>query len=217
MRRYMWRLALLAVPATTALIGIKTDATPWKCIPALACSLIVLFAAPGTLTDHRPAIAVAAALVTSAVGDYLLAPKNRSSTRFVAGIGAFLLAHAGYLVFALLEGGLSWPVIALLLAAYLPYYLLALRPAIRDPTLSAASAVYLVVSCTTFAAAFALRLPAAPKWLFVAGIASLVLSDTVISLVEFLGREPLRRIILPSYYLSLLLVVVSQLAWGLGG
>jgi len=212
----MWRLGLLAVPALFAALAIRTEAVPLKVGAAAANCLIVLLALPGIFGARLAALAVAAALAVSALGDYFLATKGSKDSRFVLGISAFLLAHVGFLVFALLEGGMSWIALAILLAVYLPYYLLCLRPAIPSPALSLASLAYLIASCLTFAAAFGLRLAPAPRWLFVGGIALLVVSDTIISLKEFLGWKQVEWLILPTYYLSHLSVVLALLLWALG-
>jgi uncharacterized membrane protein YhhN len=212
----MWRLLLLAVPALIAALAIRTEAVPLKLGVPITSGLILLLALPGFFGARLDALAVVAALGASAVGDYFLATRRGSDTRFVAGIGAFLIAHIGYLVFALLEGRVSWLALALLLALYIPYYIFGLRGAIENSVLSAASLVYLLASCLTFAAAFGLHLPPAPKWLYVCGIASLVISDTMISFKEFLGWKQVEWLILPTYYLAHLSIVMGLLLWGVG-
>jgi len=213
----MARLLLLAAPALIAALALKTGTVPLKTGVALTNALILLFALRGILGRYLPALAVVAALSVSAVGDYFLSTKGTSVTRFVIGIGAFLLAHLGYLVFALLEGRLTPLALGVLLAVYLPYFLFGLRRAIRDPALSAAALVYLLASCVTFAAAFGIRLDPAPKAFFVAGVALIVVSDTIISFKEFLGWKRVEWLILPTYYLAHISIVLSLLLWGLGG
>lgn len=213
----MGRLWLLALPAAAAILTWLTRSPVVKSSVAVTSALAVLVGLPGILGPRAPALAVVAALGVSAVGDWYLASRGGSVRRFVIGIAAFLLAHLGYLAFALTEGRLELRALAVLLALYVPYYLLFLRKAIPDPLLSVASLAYLVVSCVAFAAAWGLAIEGLPKAIFVSGIALVVFSDTVISLVEFLGRRELRMLILPTYFLALMAIALALLLWGAEG
>jgi uncharacterized membrane protein YhhN len=211
----MWRLLFVAVPAVLAGVAIRTSSVALKVSVAPACGLILLALMPGIFGSRAPALAVVAGMIVSAVGDYFMAVKGKNPGLFVAGIGCFLVAHVAYIVFALIEGRPGWIVLAVMLAGYLPFYFFALRPAIKDPTISVATLVYVLVSSFALSAAFGLRLPAGPRWLFVAGIAFIVVSDTVISLVEFLGKKRLEWLILPTYFLMHVLNTLSLLLWAL--
>jgi uncharacterized membrane protein YhhN len=94
----LWGFAVYAVVATTHLVSLFVDApglggaTKVMLMPALLVALLV------ALPRIRSEIALWAGLgiVFSWVGDALLA--DPASSGFVVGLGAFLLAHAAYLV-----------------------------------------------------------------------------------------------------------------------
>ena len=205
----MWKLILLAAPAALGLWAILSERVEQKVAATLTSCLLVLFTTPDLWGARSGALAVAGALAVSAVGDWLLATKGQNANRFVAGIGAFLLAHVGYLVYALRLGRPQWVALAAALVPFLAYYVVVLRPRVRPAPLAAATLVYLVTSCFTVAAAAGLGLGPAPRILFLAGILWLVASDTVISLVEFVGWKRWERVILPTYYVSQLCIVAS--------
>ena len=57
-----------------------------------------------------------------------------------------------------------------------------------------------------------MRLPAALKWAYLAGIALIVFSDTLISFKEFLRYRRFDFLILPTYYLAHLCVTWAAIA-----
>jgi hypothetical protein len=69
--------------------------------------------------------------------------------------------------------------------------------------------LYLLISCVTLAAALGRRAPPRSWWLYAAGIALIVLSDTLIAFAEFLGQHRGDSLILPTYYLAHLCVTAS--------
>jgi len=81
---------------------------------------------------------------------------------------------------------------------------------IGSPVLTVAVLFYLLISCISFAAATGIRFPSFPKWLFITGISLILFSDTIIAFKEFVGYHDLNFLILPTYYLSHILM-----AWAL--
>jgi len=203
----MWIFALLLIPTALAALALRTGRLPLKVGVPGTCALILLFA----IRDRAMVMPVVAAFVFSMIGDAFLSTKGDSENRFVLGIAGFFVAHLGYLSFALLHGTLSGWILALLLAGYLAYYVLKLKPAIDAPLLSAAALLYLLISCLALAAAAGLTLPPAVKALYVAGIALIVISDTFISFDEFLNDKTFSPWILPTYYLAQLCITAALL------
>jgi hypothetical protein len=210
----MWIYTLLIVPAVVAALALRTGHLPYKMgVPAL-CALIVatrIGGRPGLARQIALVAPVIGAFLCSMIGDYFLSNKGSHEHFFVYGIAAYLLAHLGYLAYALRHGRPSWVALAVLLAGYLAYYALKLRPAVEGTALSLSVLAYLLVSCLALAAAWGVRLPALPKGLYVAGLALIVLSDTIISFTEFLGYRALNGLILPTYYLAQIAITASVL------
>jgi uncharacterized membrane protein YhhN len=206
-----WGYALLAVPAALAVLAVKTGFLPFKVGVPAACGLILIVHAVQRAPGGWQSAWLVAAFVCSMAGDAFLSNKGGRESYFVTGIGAYLFAHVGYLVYALLNGRLHGLALGLLLAGYLAYYVLVLRPAIDAPVLSLAVLIYLVISCVTLAAAVGMRLPPWVKACYVAGIALIVLSDTLISFNEFLHDRTFNAWILPTYDLAQISITLSVL------
>jgi len=207
------RWFLLLLPSVAGVVALSTGRLPFKLAVAGLCAVIVLHSMRGTArarTLHLWAVVVA--LVMSMVGDYFLSSRSGHPHYFEAGIAAFFAAHLGFLRYALANGRLHKVALAILLGAFVPYCALALSPAIEGAVLWVAVWLYLLVSCVGLAAAFGLKQPLVVKILYVAGIGSLVFSDTLISLSEFLHWRAFNALILPTYYLAHLAVTASILA-----
>ena len=194
----------LLLPATLAVLALFSDWLPAKMGVPLTCALILLLAWQSR--EQRGAdkdiLWVVAALAFSAAGDDFLSSMAGQASYFVIGIGLYFLAHLGYLGFSWSNGRLNRMVFWLALLVYLPYGLFLLRPAIAEPVLFAAVLVYLLMSCLVFAVACGLRMAQPARGLFQAGIALIVLSDSIISFSEFLHYQTLDWLILPTYYLA---------------
>lgn len=208
--RYSW--FFIIIPAGLAVVAVITDYLPFKMGVPLACAVLLLMYFRDRMSQHRDVMFVIGAFVFSAIGDYFLSNKRGNEMYFVMGIAMFFIAHIGYLGFALRHGRLHRVAILVLLAGYLPYYLVMLRPTIDDATLSISVLLYLLISCATLAAALGLRLPPAGKWLYVFGVVMILVSDTFISFNEFLQFRAFNDLILPTYYLAHLTVTMSVLA-----
>ena len=119
---------------------------------------------------------------------------------FSAGIGLYLLAHVGYLLFALLNGKLHKLFTILVLTGFLLFFFVKLYPAIDDTVLLIATLLYLLISCFSLGAAFGLRLAPLVKWSYFAGVTFILFSDTIIALFEYTSYEGMNFLILPTYY-----------------
>lgn len=202
---------LLLLPLAVGVAATQTDYLPFKMAVPSLCALILLWAYQGQPAHRLDVAAVVLAFVFSAVGDYFLSNKSGAEIYFVVGIGMYFVAHLGYLAYAWRNGRIHRVVLGVLLVGYLIYYFISLNPAIGDPVLSGAVLLYLLISCLVLAVAAGMTLPAEQKWLYVFGIALIVLSDTAISFNEFLDYRAFNWLILPTYYLAHLTVSLSLL------
>jgi hypothetical protein len=151
------------------------------------------------------------ALSLSIVGDWFLSHRHGESLRFLYGILFFFLAHAGYLWYALHQGSMRWRATLILLAIYLPFYLLILYPAFTDRRVMIAVLGYLLISVCSLGAALGIGGDQRSRLAFILGIASLLFSDTIIALREFTGYHRFNSLILPTYYLSHIFIACSLL------
>jgi len=194
-------LLLLVVPIIIGLFALQTGDILFKAGVPFSCSLILLLTV-GRASHGSALYSVVAAFLFSMLGDYLLSNKNGRECFFVYGIAAYFFAHIGYSWYAFRRGGLHRMALAVLLILFLPYFFLALFPAIQDTVLKLAVFLYLLISLLALALAFGIQLAALAKGLFVLGIGLIVLSDTLISFTEFLDFPSLNSLILPTYYVA---------------
>lgn len=205
-------LALLLAPALLAGLALSTGWLPFKLgVPGL-CALILMGILQRCPAGRRREIwSVITAFGMSMVGDYFLSSRRGQAHFFEAGIAAFFVAHLGYLRYSLLNGSLHRLALAVLMVVFVPYFVLALSPAIQGGVLWVAVLLYLLISCIGLAAAVGLKQPSVVRGFYVAGIGLVVFSDTIISFNEFLHYRALNAWILPTYYLAHLTITTSIL------
>jgi len=212
-----WRLLPLA-PAVLAVIAWVLESPldqPNKVLTesvAISCAAIcvALLITPRNRVAGRVWLwAIAAAMVLSVIGDLFLTFRT-SDTGFVVGIGFFLLAHLGFLTYALKRVRFRWLVLVVIAIPLLVlYFVFFLPPLITSPALAVAVLAYLLVSCFSLAAAIDLGSHSAARWVYAAGILSLVISDAFIAFDDFAGIKAVSPLIMPLYYLCHVLVAVS--------
>lgn len=207
MRRY----AVLIVPIGLAMAATMTDYLPFKMGVPSACALILLGVYWKAHHKLKDIFWLVGAFAFSAIGDFFLSNKSGTEWFFVIGIGMYLIAHIGYLGFALRNGRLHRITLTILLVGYLPYYFLQLNPAIADGVLSTAVLLYLLISCTVLAAAWGMSWTDVKKWLYVFGIFLILFSDTLISFNEFLNYRDWNDLILPTYYMAHISITLAIL------
>ncbi len=200
---------LLLVPLAIATVATTTNRLAFKMAVPIVCAAIIAVVTATADGDAATASGVIAALVVSAAGDYFLSRKGGRESYFIIGIALYLLAHAGYLTAAAMNATLHPTGLAVVLIVFVAYYAALLRPAIASPALSIAVLVYLLLSCVVLAVSFGIVWDAPAATLFIAGIALIVVSDTAISVKEFLGRRWADPIILPTYYLAHLAITAA--------
>lgn len=205
------RLFLLLIPLAAGCAAYQTGWLPWKLAVPLSCATIITACKRLDRASHSVGWVVLAFLA-SMVGDAFLSTRAGRESFYLAGIAAFFVAHLGYLRHALLHGRLHRAALGILLAAYLGWFIAQLGPAIPSRALRYAALAYLLISCTTLAAAWGLRLPTMARWAYLAGIGLIVFSDTMIALNDFLKIKSVGFLILPTYYLAQVAVTASLLA-----
>ncbi len=149
-----------------------------------------------------------AALVLSGVGDAVLAVRTRWG--FVAGLGAFLVAHALYAVAFLVRGADAWPLavaaLALTLAATFGWRALASH--VPRP-LRRAILAYLVVVSAMVATGLAVGVTHRATGLAL-GAVLVAGSDLAVARERFVRPGFVNKALgLPTYYLGQLLIAVS--------
>lgn len=205
-------LLLLVLPALSAVLALKTGSLPFKLgVPGLCALILLAFLRRSPGLRRQGVWALVAAFGMSMVGDFFLSNRPGHAHFFEAGIAGFFVAHLGYLGYALRNGGLHRLTLAVLLVGFVPYFGLALSPAIGSWGLWIAVLLYLLISCVSLAAAVGLKQASWVKGFYVIGLGLVVFSDTVISFNEFLHYRELNGWILPTYYLAHLAVTSSIL------
>jgi uncharacterized membrane protein YhhN len=206
-RNYL-SIGLLLVPVACAVTAsIQYNYWVHAAIP-VACAVLVGCLSPKEIS--RTKWLLIAALAFSIAGDWALKHREGDVRMFVWGIGLFFVAHAGFLAFCLRNGKIQWKLLALLAAGYGVFFAWKLLPAIPDVTLLTAVLCYVLISCLSLAAAPGLRLSRSARWLFTAGIACIVFSDTLIACCEFLHICGLYKILMmPTYYAAHILITAA--------
>ncbi len=150
---------------------------------------------------RRPAALIAAAaFLFSLAGEWFLGHRGSGGERyFLYGIGCYFLAHAGFIAFAWCYGRMNIYVLGAVLPPYLLYGLFFLAPRIGDGLLAAAVCGYTFISVVSLAMAAGLKWPLPPRAAYFGGILLILLSDTVISLKEFLNCHRFDSLIMPTY------------------
>jgi uncharacterized membrane protein YhhN len=200
---------LLIIPAVWSVMALLHSGFILKSGSAAGSMLILLILYTGKFNQHKDVLAILAAFAFSIAGDWFLSHKHSDTGMFVAGIGFFFLAHAGYLVFALMNGRIHLTATALILTGYLLFYFIRLAPSIDNPALMVSSFVYLLISCFSLGAAFGLKTDPLVRWAFICGIALVLFSDTIIAFKEFGGYRKLNHLILPTYYAAHICITLS--------
>jgi uncharacterized membrane protein YhhN len=205
-----WYYLLILGPVVSAFLALKFHDFFFKAGVAGSGIVILIFLAWVISSKPKAFWMVPVAFLFSIVGDWFLSNRQDETNMFIAGIAMFFFAHVAYLLFALKNGKLNIPVLITLLAGYLVVFFIWLSPCIEDSVLKGAVLFYLVISCISFsAAAGILKLSTIAKWFFMAGIFSLLFSDTLIAFKEFAGAMELNFLILPTYYLSQIFILLA--------
>ena len=204
-----WTFGLLVIPVLSAILALINHDFAFKA--GVAGSGIILLGVfyRKDIGARKDIWAVIAAFLFSIAGDWFLSNRHGDTTRFIAGIALFFVAHIGYLSYALMNGRLNRILTIILLAGYLVFFGLKLYPAIDNRTLMFAVFVYMLISCISLGAAGGIKAAPVVKWVYFFGISMVVFSDTIIAFREFTAYDQLSWLILPTYYLAQISVTLS--------
>lgn len=191
---------LLLIPLLLAVMAVAGYGFIFKAAVPGSCAIILVLWFRKQIQEVADSWFVVAAFLFSIAGDWFLSNKGDDFMMFSAGIGLYLLAHVGYLWFALRNGRIHVLFTAVVLAGYLMFFFVLLYPAINDTILLIAVLIYLLVSCISLGAAYGIGHTPAVKWSYFAGVSLVLLSDTIIALNEFVSFSALNFLILPTYY-----------------
>jgi uncharacterized membrane protein YhhN len=191
---------LLILPLLLAVFAVAGYGFFFKAAVPGSCAIILVLLFRKQLRAVTDIWFVVAAFLFSIAGDWFLSNKGDSFMMFSAGIGLYLLAHVGYLWFALRNGRIHKLFTVIVLAGYLLFFFVKLYPALDDTVLLVAVLLYLLISCFSLGAAFGIKLTQAVKWSYFVGVTLVLLSDTIIALNEFTSYGALNFLILPTYY-----------------
>ena len=191
---------LLLIPLVLAILAVYGYGFLFKAAVPGSCAIILILLFRKRLKSMPDIWFVIAAFLFSIAGDWFLSNKGDSFMMFSAGIGLYLFAHLGYLLFALRNGRMHKLFTVVLLAGYLLFFFVKLYPALDDTVLMVAVLLYLLISCFSLGAAFGIKLAPVVKWSYFVGVTLVLLSDTIIALSEFTSYGALNFLILPTYY-----------------
>ena len=206
----MFLLFFLTIPAIFAFLASKSNKYIFKAMQTLSC-LIIAFSA-GLYYGVHNFWYLPAAFLASVTGDYFLSFKHKGENYFIYGIALYFLAHIGYLLYIVMSFEINFIVLAaafaVLLAGYLIYFFVSLKKSVSG-VMGFAVLAYLIISCAVLALAAAASAALPVRLLVIAGIALIVLSDTVIAESDFMGRKRLSFLILPTYYAAQIILCAS--------
>ena len=206
----MYLLFFLTLPAIFASFACSSNKFVFKAMQTLAC--LIISAAVGIYFNVQNFWYLPAAFFASLAGDYFLSFKHKDGNYFVYGIALYFLAHIGYLLYIVMSFDINFVILAAVFAAltagYLIYYYSALKKNVSG-IMGVAVLAYLIISCAVLALAVAALSHWLVRALVVAGIALIVLSDTIIAESDFLNRRRFSKLILPTYYAAQIFLCAS--------
>lgn len=202
---------LLLIPLVLAYFADNGYGFFFKAAVPGSCAIILAILYRKKLNTSPYIWFVIGAFVFSIAGDWFLSNKGDSFMMFSSGIGLYLIAHLGYMGFALLNGRIHKTFTIVLLAGYLLFFFLRLFHAIDDTVLMIATLLYLLISCFSLGAAVGTNLSFIVKWSYFLGVTLVLFSDTIIALYEFTGYRELNFLILPTYYAAHISVTFALL------
>ena len=210
LRDYLW----LLLPLAMALLRLATGKYVFSALVSLSCALIAIIFGGWLIPAGRDYL-LAAGLVVSVMGDYLLAHQKRKPMRFIAGVALFGAAHVILIAYALCAfrfRPLALGFIVVLAALYAVYLKKRVLPG-QPGAMKIALPCYALVSLAgLFCALCVSEATARQRLLYILGIACIVFSDTMIAEADFAHNKKAGKLILPTYYLCHILLAASALS-----
>lgn len=156
---------------------------------------------------------LAAGLFVSVVADWFLCHQSGHSERFLYGVIGFFVAHCLFAAYAVARYSFNVPAViaaAVLFAGFGAYMYFRALPGVADG-LKIPIVAYMLISVMSLYAAFSMKAPVFEKALYIAGIASIVFSDTMIAENIFVGVKAAGKLVHPTYYACHWLIALSAL------
>ena len=202
----LMKMLWLLIPATLALLRLKTERYLFSALTSLACAAIILPTGSGRAL-------LLSGLLISVAGDWLLAHQKAVPNAFICGVACFGVGHVLFALYAarrFVWDPWATALTALLAAFYALYLGRGVLP--RQPLpMKVALCGYTLVSLLGLFYALSMGAGLAERLLYILGIACIVFSDTMIAEAEFVGHAWARPLILPTYYLCHILIAASRL------
>ena len=201
MRPILW---LFLLPLVCAVLRLATRRYVFSALTTLSCAALIV------LSGQLPTSPfLFAGLLFSVAGDWFLAHTKGKSTLYACGVGGFLVGHLLFIAHAAQKmqfSAMALAITAVLAIGYGVYMVRRVLPGTPD-LLKVPLALYALASLAGLCCAMMTGNP-----LYVAGIALLVFSDTMIAEDDFAGNHRAKFLILPTYYLCHLLITLSIFA-----
>jgi uncharacterized membrane protein YhhN len=179
--------------------------------PAFTCALFCVLVYIISPANNRAVLVLAAAFIFSILGDFFLKMRPPDYW-FVLGISSFFLGHVGFSFYSLTRVKFSLVIFAAIVIPFLIWYFAVLLPTNRlsnNGILAFAVFLYVVVSCFSLSVSVDLKSGSVASWVFTAGIACILISDSFIAAGNFLRWQKLSFLVMPLYYLCHTLIVLS--------
>lgn len=179
----------------------------FSALTTLLCALAV--SASG---DVPTKITLVAGLLVSIVADWCLAHQKMGESMFLYGVMGFFAAHCMFAWYAFTRYSFSIPALAIaltLLVGYAIYLAIRLLPRV-DAGLKIPVVLYMSISIVSFYFAMSMAAPLWERILYIAGIAAILISDTMIGESDFGGNRAADKLLLPAYYLCHVLISLSS-------
>jgi uncharacterized membrane protein YhhN len=201
----------LAISALLYRVLFHTDNLLLAGSPAFACIIICVLVYLLSPANNRVVLVLAAAFIFSILGDLFLKLRPPDYW-FVLGISSFFMAHVGFSFYSLKRVKFSLLIFAVVLVPFLVWYFAVLLPTNRlsnNGILAFAVFLYVAVSCFSLSASIDPKSKSAASWIYTAGIACILISDSFIAAGNFLRWQKLSFLVMPLYYLCHTLIVLS--------
>lgn len=202
-------LIALIVPLFFAIMSVRTGNFYYNLGMTGSC-IVLLVASPQPMA----LLPVVLCLLISILGDYFMGHQQSSNQFYLFGIIAFFCAHACLIWYSYTKLSFSpwlFALGAVLAIGYGAYLALRILPHVRDIKMQIAIIAYASVSVIALTMAVGMNVPLLQRALFALGVASIVVSDTLICESDFAGNPKPAPAIMPTYFLCHILITASCL------
>lgn len=202
-------LSLCALALFLLVVGTFVGGYLPRLFTTLACLMAVMVWGTARCR-RRDTLTCSMAIAFSLAGDAVLAHIGSTDNGFLLGVALFFIAHLFYTSFFLMHGKVQPWVLLLSGGAVLTYVLGWLLPVIPLWPIRSAITAYALVSVLSLSAACGMyKLRGWGQVLCILGISCLLFSDVLIAQRSFLGMETGYFLMLPTYFLSHIIITFA--------